>query len=113
MSAYPTAFPVVELTSIINTVKSGSIKENIKPFAQDLWWVQGYVQSVLIGTPPLVLTQESRDLSTEQAVAILEQFVADQNGAEASAQALNPALYLLLKFALEQLMAILKDYLDA
>ena len=113
MSAYPTAFPVAELTSIISTLKSGTVKENVKQFAEDIWWVQGYCQSVLIGTSPLVLTQESRDLSTEATVAVLEQLLAAQSEAEASAQALNPAMYLLLKFAFEQLMALLKEYLDA
>ncbi len=110
--SYPTSFPVKELTDIIGYIKAGTVKENIKPFAEDLWWCQGYAQSVLIGQPPQVLSQESRQFTVEEAVSQLEQVLQQQSASEASAQALNPAMLLLLKFALEQLMQILKDYLE-
>lgn len=110
--SYPTSFPVRELTEIIGTIKAGTVKENIKPFAEDLWWCQGYAQSVLIGQPPQVLSQESRQLSVEEAVASLEQVLQQQSESEVSSQALNPAMLILLKFAIEQLIQILKDYLE-
>lgn len=109
--SYPAGFPVAELTNILGILKAGTVKENVKEFAHDLWWCQGFAQSLIIGAPVLVLSQEMRHLTLDETVTQLEKLLNQQGADDASAQALNPLFYMLLKFAIEELIAVFKDYL--
>lgn len=110
--SYPVNFPVPELTNILNVLKSGTVKDNLKSFAHDLWWCQGFAQSLIVGAPVQVLSQEERHLSLEDTIGELEKLLQQhENGDEVSAQVLSPLVYMLLKFAIEELLAVLTDYL--
>lgn len=48
---YPSDFPLDQIKSIVDAVRSGEIGENLDQLAYDIWVVQGYAQSALLGDP--------------------------------------------------------------
>ncbi len=49
--AYPSAFPVDCVGEIISIIRAGEIVAQKAEFANCVWSLQGYAQSVLIGSP--------------------------------------------------------------
>ena len=105
---YPTQFPIAELTNVINTIKNGQVKENLKIFAHDLWVLQGYAQANTIGNPIPVLTQ-----SMETPLETLEKILNIAQTPSPQALSLNPFLIQLLKIAIQELMEALQDYIGS
>jgi hypothetical protein len=50
-TVYPESFPVAEITTIVDLVRNGKVKDNLDDAAFAVWVVQGYGQKVLIGAP--------------------------------------------------------------
>lgn len=76
---YPTDVPVNEVTSLINTIRSGRISEDRKAFAKDIWIVEGYLLGKAIGDDVAVLGSFApiAPLTDDEAVAILSDLVAE------------------------------------
>ena len=51
MVSYPDQLPLDEIKSVINIVKSGTVKENLPTLFHDAWVIQGYAQRMLVGDP--------------------------------------------------------------
>ena len=49
---YPTALPFAEIKRTAAYLKEGTVKENFKQFAADIYEIQGYVFGTFIGQPP-------------------------------------------------------------
>lgn len=101
---YPQTLPLAEIRTVLSTVKSGTIKENLPTFAHAAWVIQGYIQGTALGstteteakTGEVTFTLQS----TENVVAILESLT-DEN--TVSAQASLPWAAI-LRFILTQLL---------
>jgi len=100
---YPVDFPLPELKNIINIVRNNEIAAKKEDFAHDVWWVQGYAQSKLVGAPPELVAQAAKAAKLEP-VALLEKIVADHEAVKAQGLVDNIPWKQFLAWALQQLL---------
>ena len=111
MIQYPSSFPIGEIKNVIDIVRNGQIKDKVKEFAHDVWVIQGYSQSALLGSPAtefaLISAPENFDALVE-----LEKIAAAYDASATSAapqSAISDAVWkFIAKWAMEQLLAILE-----
>lgn len=105
---YPDLFPIESVKQIVTIVKSGTIKEQVSPFAFHVWVIQGYAQKQVLGTPDggasIMTTQKSASL--ESALSMLELLASDEPKTQASVDwsLILPYLFQLLKDVLDDLL---------
>lgn len=90
MVAYPTDLPLAEIKNIVAIVRAGEIAAKKADFAHDVWIVQGYAQSRILGDPSISLISSQASKDCEDPVALLEKIVASSN--TVSAQGLKDVL---------------------
>jgi len=95
MSEYPSELPIAEIKNVITIIKSGEATQKTAELAHDVWVIQGYAQSRIIGDPNFSLSQVtplSATAETEEdlGVALLEKSVTQSETIEA--QNLNSVL---------------------
>jgi hypothetical protein len=76
MIAYPTSIPLDAVTDTIRIVRGGTIQAEAKQLGLNIWNIQGYMQSVILGNPMAVIngeppTEECK-LACLELVSILE-----------------------------------------
>lgn len=71
MVEYPSQFPIAEGLALVNTIKSGTVKEKKAEFAHSLWVVQGFVQKTVLGDPVAALSAAPK-LSEAEIVDVIE-----------------------------------------
>jgi len=103
--AYPSDFPLTEITNVVAIVKNGEIQTKTSEFAMDLWWVQGFAQSQLVGNPNL--TQISKAAAGDP-IHELEKLVALHQSGTLTAQSAIPWQTILL-WAIQELMTLLSQ----
>ena len=59
MNSYPANFPLEEVRSVLSIVKSQQIAANKERFAHDLWVIQGFAMSKILGEPNFSLSSQS------------------------------------------------------
>ena len=115
MTPYPADLPVLETRNVINIARSGEIASKKAEFAHDLWVVQGYAQSRLLGETSFNLSSQSApetccggNCTSAQSVcdplAEMEKVLAQAEGISAQALIDWKAI---LKFAAEKLLEYL------
>jgi hypothetical protein len=108
--AYPTDFPIMEAKNVIDVIRSGDLLGQKEALAHDAWVVQGYAQSMLIGTPESTLASQAADLKNAEMepLAALEKVVADAESGAISSQIAIPWM-LIAKYAIEILLKLLEE----
>lgn len=77
---YPTTFPLEEAKHVITAIRAGTVGSELATLAKDVWTIQGYAMSMLIGNP---VSSQAVEVDP---VAALEKVVAShENGATAQA----------------------------
>lgn len=71
---YPQTIPSESIKNVISIIRSGEIADKKAELLHDLWYVQGYIQSVVFGDPGVVSTQSVADF---EAVATLEKLISE------------------------------------
>lgn len=74
---YPTTLPMESVTNLIRIVRNGTIQSEIKEFAADIWNVQGYLQSIIPGTPDAVINGQPPDDAGKAALVELAELLDD------------------------------------
>lgn len=52
-TSYPSSFPLVNIQSVVNTLRNKTVKDDIDQFAYDVWVIQGYGQKAILGSPQI------------------------------------------------------------
>lgn len=105
--SYPVEFPLAEITNVVNIARSGEVKSRLPEFAQDLWWVQGYAQSAVIGNPAVL---DSQDVESDP-VVVLEKIAKDYESGALTAQGVLDWRVVLL-WAIGEIQKLIEDYLQ-
>lgn len=102
---YPSAIPTDSVRTILNLVKSGELKKNVPEFLLHGWWIWGYSQKVVFGSP----ADENMLISHAEfdPVATLEKLAAMDEDAVVSQVDLNWKE--LLIWLLNQLQSLIKS----
>ena len=109
MFNYPGDFPFTEAKNVIDIVRSGNLMDKKESLAHDAWVVQGYAQSMLIGTPTALAAQAVDLKATEiEPLAALEKVVADAASGTINAQIAIPWA-IILKYVIKLLLQLLDD----
>ena len=109
MFNYPGDFPFTEAKNVIDIVRSGNLMDKKESLAHDAWVVQGYAQSMLIGTPTALAAQATNLKTAEiEPLAALEKVVADAESGTINAQIAIPWA-IILKYVIELLLQLLDD----
>jgi hypothetical protein len=78
MLVYPTAFPSDSITSLVALVEGGTLLTNPQQAALDIWNVEGYALSIVVGSPAAPASSKGSKtvLNDKDAVAALKPLVA-------------------------------------
>lgn len=77
---YPSSLPLSEIQSVVSIIRTGEVVSRKAALAHDLWILQGYAQSKIIGNPETNISAQSAD----DAFFILEKLADEQPVAQAS-----------------------------
>jgi hypothetical protein len=110
---YPVEFPLVEVKTIISTVKDGQVKEKFADLAHSVWVVQGYAQANVIGLPGVepVTPVDLQSAEDFDPIGALEAMAAAHESGELQAQDLNDWSFL-LNWLIDNLVQWVKDWLN-
>jgi len=79
MVLYPADVPLSEIQNIVAIVRAGEIAAKKADFAHDVWVLQGYAQSRIIGSPDLIASASE----CEDPVTLLEKVAASSDSVAA------------------------------
>lgn len=112
---YPAELPLEAIKEVVRIVQGGTVAQEKAAFGKNVWIVQGYAQSRVLGDPDQLTLMASPQVGEDALVGILNQIVAHAESAP-TPQAIDPALLtvpleLLLQWAVKQLLKLLEQEL--
>lgn len=76
---YPSELPLAEIRNVVQIVREQKIAEKKADFAYNLWIIQGYAMSRMVGDPTISLISQAAE---EDGLVVLEKLAADDVSAQ-------------------------------